>query len=46
MIEIKKFLNFFTEIETNEINLFQKKTNINDLKILLANERKNFTWKS
>ena len=37
--DVKKFLNFFTEIETNEINnLFRKETNINDLKILLANE--------
>jgi tyrosyl-tRNA synthetase len=37
--DVKKFLNFFTEIETNEIdNLFKRETNINDLKILLANE--------
>ncbi len=37
--DVKKFLNFFTEIETNKIDvLFEKKHNINDLKILLANE--------
>ena len=37
--DVKKFLNFFTEIETNEIdNLFKKESNINNLKILLANE--------
>ncbi len=37
--DVKKFLNFFTEIETKEIdNLFKRETNINDLKILLANE--------
>ena len=37
--DVKKFLNFFTEIETSEIdNLFKRETNINDLKILLANE--------
>ena len=37
--DVKKFLNFFTEIETNEIdNLFKRETNINNLKILLANE--------
>ena len=37
--DVKKFLNFFTEIETYEIdNLFKKESNINNLKILLANE--------
>ena len=37
--DVKKFLNFFTEIETNEIDrLFKIESNINDLKILLANE--------
>ncbi len=37
--DVKKFLNFFTEIETDEINnFFEKGHNINDLKILLANE--------
>ncbi len=37
--DVKKFLNFFTEIETDEINnLFEKERNINNLKILLANE--------
>ena len=37
--DVKKFLNFFTEIETNEINdLFKRESNINNLKILLANE--------
>ncbi len=37
--DVKKFLNFFTEIETNEINnIIQKERNINKLKIILANE--------
>ena len=37
--DVRKFLNFFTEIDTNEIeNLFRKDFNINRLKILLANE--------
>ena len=37
--DVKKFLNFFTEIETNEIEkIFEKEKNINNLKILLANE--------
>ncbi|MEC7143620.1 MAG: tyrosine--tRNA ligase [Pseudomonadota bacterium] len=37
--DVKKFLNFFTEIETDQIdNLFKNKHNINDLKIILANE--------
>ena len=37
--DVKKFLNFFTEIDTDEIeNLFRKDSNINHLKILLANE--------
>ena len=37
--DVKKFLNFFTEIETYEIdNLFKEESNINNLKILLANE--------
>ena len=37
--DVKKFLHFFTEIETNEIdNLFKREANINNLKILLANE--------
>ncbi len=37
--DVKRFLNFFTLIEPNEIeNIFKKKNNINDLKILLANE--------
>ncbi len=37
--DVKKFLNFFTEIETSEIdNLFKRESNINNLKILLANE--------
>ena len=37
--DVKRFLNFFTEINPKEIenNLFKEK-NINDLKILLANE--------
>ena len=37
--DVKKFLNFFTEIETDEIEkIFEKEKNINNLKILLANE--------
>ncbi len=37
--DVKRFLNFFTEINLNEIDLITKKEkNINDLKILLANE--------
>ena len=37
--DIKRFLNFFTEIDSKEIeNIFEKEKNINNLKILLANE--------
>ena len=37
--DVKKFLNFFTEIDPKEIsNIFEKEKNINNLKILLANE--------
>ena len=37
--DVKKFLYFFTEIEPNEIEkIFDKEKNINNLKILLANE--------
>ena len=37
--DVKKFLNFFTEIEPAEINnIYEKEKNINNLKILLANE--------
>ena len=37
--DVKKFLNFFTEIEPAEINnIYKKEKNINNLKILLANE--------
>jgi len=37
--DVKRFLNFFTEIETDEIDkLIKKEKNINNLKILLANE--------
>ena len=37
--DVKRFLNFFTEIEPKEINyICNKETNINNLKILLANE--------
>ncbi len=37
--DVKRFLNFFTEIETYEIEkIFNKEKNINKLKILLANE--------
>ncbi len=37
--DVKRFLNFFTEIEPKEIeNISSKEKNINNLKILLANE--------
>ncbi len=37
--DVKKFLNYFTDIEPNEINiLLEREKNINNLKILLANE--------
>ena len=37
--DVKKFLNYFTEIETKELEIiFNKEKNINNLKILLANE--------
>tara|TARA_B100001248_G_scaffold250896_1_gene225470 strand:- start:489 stop:1727 length:1239 start_codon:yes stop_codon:yes gene_type:complete len=37
--DVKKFLYFFTEIEYEKINtLFEKEENINNLKILLANQ--------
>ncbi len=37
--DVKKFLYYFTEIETKEIeNIFNEEKNINKLKILLANE--------
>ena len=37
--DVKKFLNYFTEIETKELEtLYHKEKNINNLKILLANE--------
>ena len=37
--DVKRFLNFFTEIEINEAeDIFKKEKNINNLKILLANE--------
>jgi tyrosyl-tRNA synthetase len=37
--DVKRFLNFFTEIEPNKIDdIFEKEKNINNLKILLANE--------
>ena len=37
--DVKRFLNFFTEMELNEINsICEKEKNINILKILLANE--------
>ena len=37
--DVKRFLNFFTEIQPAEINnLCEKETNINKLKIILANE--------
>ena len=37
--DVKKFLNYFTEIETNDLSQkIDKEKNINNLKILLANE--------
>ena len=37
--DVKRFLNFFTEIESKEIeNIIKNEKNINNLKILLANE--------
>ena len=37
--DVKRFLNFFTEIETDEIDsICDKEKNINNLKIILANE--------
>ena len=37
--DVKRFLNFFTEIEPNKIeSIFEKERNINNLKVLLANE--------
>ena len=37
--DVKKFLNYFTEIETNDLSKkIDKEKNINNLKILLANE--------
>jgi tyrosyl-tRNA synthetase len=38
-LDVKRFLNFFTEIDTIEINnICEKEKNINNLKIILANE--------
>ena len=37
--DVKRFLNFFTEIEVSEINnICDKEKNINNLKVILANE--------
>ena len=37
--DVKRFINFFTEIDTKEIKeIYEKEKNINKLKILLANE--------
>tara|TARA_B100000780_G_scaffold278987_1_gene254804 strand:- start:3349 stop:4590 length:1242 start_codon:yes stop_codon:yes gene_type:complete len=37
--DVKKFLKYFTEIDTEKLNiLYEKEKNINQLKILLANE--------
>ena len=37
--DVRKFLNFFTELETSEIDqMCKKEKNINNLKIILANE--------
>ena len=39
--DVKRFLNFFTEIETDEIDkITNKEKDINNLKIILANEAK------
>ena len=40
MIEmLKRFLNFFTDLETEEVEkLTEKEKNINKLKVILANE--------
>ena len=37
--DVKRFIKFFTEIEIDEVeNLFKKEKNINNLKVILANE--------
>jgi tyrosyl-tRNA synthetase len=37
--DVKRFLNFFTEIDSEKINdIFKKEKNINNLKVILANE--------
>ena len=37
--DVKRFFNFFTDLETHEINnIFEKEQNINNLKVILANE--------
>ncbi len=37
--DVKKFLNYFTEIQTNDLSqIIDKEKNINNLKIILANE--------
>ena len=37
--DVKRFIKFFTEIEVDEAeNIYKKEKNINNLKILLANE--------
>ena len=37
--DVKKFLNFFTDIKTSEIEkMFREEKNINKLKVILANE--------
>ena len=37
--DVKRFLNFFTEIDSDEINnICEKEKNINNLKVILANE--------
>ena len=43
---LKKFLNYFTEIETNDLSQkIENEKNINNLKILLANEATTInTW--
>ena len=37
--DVKRFLNFFTDFQTDEIDrMFEQEKNINNLKIILANE--------
>ena len=43
--DVSKFLNFFTEIESEKIiELLNKEKNINKLKVLLRNETMKISW--